>query len=66
MVFEYYPQNIHCRSTTIIDDGSIWPAIWGNDIVYAYTHGPSMFDPLDLATITFQKVKEFAHKKNTY
>jgi hypothetical protein len=24
-----------------------------------------MFDPLDLPTITFQKVKKFAHKKNT-
>jgi hypothetical protein len=34
-----------------------------NDMVYIYTHDPSMFDHFDLPTITFQKVKLFAHKK---
>ncbi len=64
MTLEYYPHNIHCRSTrTIINDGSIWPAIWGNDMVYNYTHGLSMFDHLNFPTITFQKVELLAHKK---
>jgi len=36
-----------------------------NDMVYSYTHVLSMFDHLDLPTITYQKVKLFAHKKKT-
>jgi hypothetical protein len=37
----------------------------GKMTMYNYTHGPSMFGPLDLPTIRIQKVKKFAHKKNT-
>jgi hypothetical protein len=36
---------------------------WEDDMTHNYTHGPYMINHLNLPTITFQKLKHFAHKE---